>query len=442
MSHPTCCCSVSLNRCDRCDLLVGLEGFHLVAAARREYGLMLDIESCDRRAGCPGCGVIAQGHGRVVVEVIDAPWAGVPVRIRWFKCRWICRETTCQIATFSEQNHSMCAPRARLGVRAIRWAIRQLRFEGATILGLARQLGTTWNTVWSHIKPCLQAASDDPARFTGIRVLGVDEHVWHHQDRRHRGPRELTGIVDLTCGEEHPTARLLDLVPGRSGTVYKNWLEERGEDFRSGIQIATLDPFQGYKNAIDDQLQDATSVLDAFHIVKLAGDALDEVRRRVQQDTTGHRGRKGDPLYQIRNLLRASRDRLTKRQQERLREAFTADEAHISVEVAYHCAQQVRDVFHQATPAQGRRLAAHLIERLPTCPIPEIARLGRTLRKWKDAFLAYFDTGGASNGPTEAINGIIELGRRTARGYRNPTNYKLRMLLIAGGLDASTHTQL
>ena len=59
------------------------------------------------------------------------------------------------------------------------------------------------------------------------------------------GPRELTGIVDLTRGEEHPTARLLDLVPGRSGTVYKNWLEERGEDFRAGVQIATLDPFQG-----------------------------------------------------------------------------------------------------------------------------------------------------------------------------------------------------
>ena len=224
--------------------------------------------------------------------------------------------------------------------------------------------------------------------------------------------------------------------------MHENWLAERGEDFRSGIQIATLDPFQGYKNAIDDQLQDATSVLDAFHIVKLAGDALDEVRRRVQQDTTGHRGRKGDPLYQIRNLLRASRHRLTPRQQERLREAFTAEEAHISVEVAYHCAQQVRDVFHQDTPAQGRRLAAHLIQRLPACPIPEIARLGRTLRKWKGAFLAYFDTGGASNGPTEAINGIIELGRRTARGYRNPTNYRLRMLLIAGGLDASAHTQL
>ena len=94
-------------------------------------------------------------------------------------------------------------------------------------------------------------------------------------------------------------------------------------------------PSRDSKNAIDDQLQDATSVLDAFHIVKLAGDALDEVRRRVQQETLGHRGRKGDPLYQIRLLLRASRDRLTKRQKERLREAFVADEAHISVEVAY-----------------------------------------------------------------------------------------------------------
>ena len=60
---------------------------------------------------------------------------------------------------------------------------------------------------------------------------------------------------------------------------------------------------------------------------------------------------------------------------------------------------QVREVFHQDTPAHGRHLAAHLIESLPSCPIPEIARLGRTLRKWKDAFLAYFDTGGANNAP-------------------------------------------
>ena len=48
-----------------------------------------------------------------------------------------------------------------------------------------------------------------------------------------------------TRGKDHPTARLLDLVPGGSGTVHENWLAERGEDFRVGVRIATLDPFQG-----------------------------------------------------------------------------------------------------------------------------------------------------------------------------------------------------
>ena len=67
--------------------------------------------------------MIAQGHGRLVVEMIDAPWAGVPVRIRWHKRCWICREHACQIATFIEQNHSVCALRACLGARAIHWAI-------------------------------------------------------------------------------------------------------------------------------------------------------------------------------------------------------------------------------------------------------------------------------------------------------------------------------
>ena len=77
---------------------------------------------------------------------------------------------------------------------------------------------------------------------------------------------------------------------------------------------------------------------------------------------------------------------------------------HTSVSTSPTFTGQVREVFHQATPVQGQRLATHLIEHLPTWPIPEITRLGRTLRKWKDAFLAYLDTGGASNGPTEAIN--------------------------------------
>ena len=99
-------------------------------------------------------------------------------------------------------------------------------------------------------------------------------------------------------------------------------------------------------------------------------------------------------------------------------------------------------MFHQLTAAQGRRLAERLIDSLPSSPIPEIARLGKPLRRWKTAFLAYFDTDGASTGGTEVINGIIELGRRIVRGFRDFEHYRLRMLLIARGLDVSPHTQL
>ena len=243
-------------------------------------------------------------------------------------------------------------------------------------------------------------------------------------------------MVDLTKDVHGKVrARLLDLVPGRSGTVYADWLTERGETFRTRVKVATLDPFHGYKNAIDDQLQDAVAVLDAFHVVKLGTQAVDDVRRRVQQDTTGHRGRKGDPLYRIRNILRAGAEHLTDRQRTRLAEAIAADERHDEVDLAYQCAQRLRSVYHQSDRRAARRVAEQIVVDFPTCPIPEIARLGRTLKQWKAAFLSYFDTGGASNGGTEAINGLIELHRRIARGFRNRANYRLRMLLIAGGLN-------
>ena len=137
MSHPTCCCSVSLDRCDRCDLLVGLVGFHLTSVTRTPDTLVLDVESCNQLAGCPGCGVIAQGHGRVVVEVIDAPWAGVPARIRWHKRRWICREHTCETVTFLERSDKVCAPINTQGKPRARtkpdaggvWVFRTVCFE-------------------------------------------------------------------------------------------------------------------------------------------------------------------------------------------------------------------------------------------------------------------------------------------------------------------------
>ena len=191
-----------------------------------------------------------------------------------------------------------------------------------------------------------------------------------------------------------------------------DWLTARSQAFRAGVQVATLDPFHGYKNAIDEELEDATAVLDAFHVVKLGTQAVDEVRRRVQQQIHGHRGRKGDPLYGIRNILHARTENLTDRQQARLTTAFAADPRHEEVSLAWQCAQKLRSVYHADTTTEGQGIAQQIIDTFPTCPIPEIARLGKTLKRWAQAFLAYFTTGRASNGGTEAINGVIEKTRR------------------------------
>ncbi|MCV2489192.1 transposase [Geodermatophilus sp. YIM 151500] len=99
--------------------------------------------------------------------------------------------------------------------------------------------------------------------------------------------------------------------------------------------------------------------------------------------------------------------------------------------------QQLRSAYRHERTAEGRTIAEKVIDSFPTCPVHEIAHLGRTLQQRREAFLAYFDTGRASNGGTEAVNGLIELHRRIARGFRNRDNYRLRMLLIAGGLTSS-----
>lgn len=451
MSEPTACADARrhdpASYCSNCDLLVGLDGLRVADVTRDADagGLTVVVESPKAPAGCGRCGVVAHSNGRREVTLVDAPCFDRPTRLVWRKRTWRCAEPSCPTGVFTEQRPQVAAPRALLTVRACWWAVGQLRREHASVAGIARQLGTTWNTVWSSIRPLLEQMDADPSRFDDVARLGVDEHIWHHVSTRPeadggRGPKELTGMVDLTPAPDGtPRARLLDLVPGRSGAAYGDWLKARGQSFRDGVQVATLDPFHGYKNAIDDNLDDAVAVLDAFHVVKLGTQAVDEIRRRVQQDTLGHRGRKNDPLYGIRNVLRCGQENLTDRQRARLARAFTAREEHVEVEVAWQAAQQLRAAYKAAELPEGRKTAERILASFPACPIPEINRLGKTLLRWKDAFLSYFTTGRANNGGTEAINGLIELHRRIARGFRNRENYRLRMLLIGGGL---THPHL
>ncbi|WP_277619389.1 transposase [Kocuria rosea] len=108
----------------------------------------------------------------------------------------------------------------------------------------------------------------------------------------------------------------------------------------------------------------------------------------------------------------------------RLDAKLEAGDPHLEVTFAWHGYQKLRAVYH-VRPERGRRLVAEIVNTFPSCPILEIVCLGRALRRWRSAILAYFDTTGASNGTMEAINGVIETMRRVARDSRSFHIYRL-----------------
>lgn len=417
--------------CARADALFDVADMHLLAVVRESGRFVITVETGADATGCPRCGVVAVGHGRRVHRAADAPCFGVAVVVVWLKRIWRCTESTCAVSTFSER-HELIESRAALTRRAVGWATDALAHDDTTVSALARHLGVDWHTLWNAVKVEATRRTAAPARMDGVRTLGVDEHIW--RPSHHGSDRAITAMVDLTRDEQgRLRARLLDVVPGRSGSAYAGWLREQAAEFVAGIEHAALDPFRGYANAISDELPDAIAVLDAFHVVKLGTQVVDEVRRRVQQETLGHRGLKDDPLYRIRGLLRHGIENLSPRQQIRLTTGLTLGDPNGEVDLAWQCYQQLRAAYRAKLPAEGRRIAQKIIDTWRSCPIPEVARLGRTLRAWRQQVLAYFSTQGVSNGGTEAINLLIEKTRRLAHGFRNFNNYRLRILLVADG---------
>ena len=207
-----------------------------------------------------------------------------------------------------------------------------------------------------------------------------------------------------------------------------------------------MDGFTGFKTATAEELPDAVAVMDPFHVVRLAGDALDRCRRRVQQDLHGHRGRAGDPLYRARRTLHTGADLLTDKQTRAARARCSPIDEHVEVEATWGIYQRMIAAYREPDRTRGRELMASADRRrsAPASPPPltELITLGRTLKQRAADVLAYFDRPGTSNGPTEAINGRLEHLRGSALGFRNLTNYIARCLLEAGGFRPRLHPRL
>jgi transposase len=392
----------------------------------------------DGQRRCPGCGTDGIYRDTVIRNVTDVPVVGHPLRLRVRVPRYRCVNTACEREVFAHNTSALARPGWSTTRRCARYICHRLMIDRATVAAVARELGLSWDTVNTIAMDATQMiVANDTGRLDGVRVIGVDEHRWSHV-RRPDTDGYVTVIIDLTpVLDGTGRARLLDLVPGRSAAALSSWLSEQSQAFRDQVQVVAMDGFGGYKTAATDQLPDATAVMDPFHVVALAGAKLDLCRQRIQQQTCGHRGRSGDPLYRVRRTLRTRYPLLNARQKARLEAVFT-DDAHLAVELCWSFYQRLIAAYQHPDRRRGKNMMTTIINTLrhgvPDA-LEELAQLGRTLWRRRTDVLAYFDHH-ASNGPTEAINGRLEALRRNALGFRNLTHYRLRSLLHCGNLAA------
>jgi transposase len=410
-----------------CELLVGLPEVNVLGVID-ELGdpLVVVVETRVDIPVCEKCGARAELKDRDPVDHVDLASFGRAARLRWVKRRWRCCDAECSVGSWTETNDELAVPDRSVTTRAARWMCRQVGEHGRTVDEVARDLSCDWHTVNDTVVEWGEALlAADTGRIEQVMGLGLDETLFNRTGRW-RTQAWCTSIVDVGRGQ------LLDIVPGRSAAGPAAWLADRPTEWLGAISFGVLDLSGPYRAAFDTMLPDAHQVADPFHLVKLANQRVDEVRRRVQNDTLGHRGRKDDPLYRARRLLTKADERLDDRGRTRLLGLLDAGDPRGEVRMAWHSKEVVRSIYE----LNDHGLAVEFVERLAvdlqdeSCP-PEINRLGRTIARWATQ-ITNWHRSGLSNGPTEAINNLIKRIKRIGFGFRRFRNYRIRALLYAG----------
>lgn len=414
---------------------VTVTGQHL-----NQHQAALECRVVDRDNFCRQCGGQARIRGSLIRKVTHVPLGWRPTQLHLRLRRYRCDDCAC---VWQQNTTSIVAPEAKLSHAAALWALKSVVIDRLSIARVADNLGVSWHIANDAVLDTgRRLLIEDPNRLTGVRVLGVDEHVWRHT---RWGNRYVTVVIDLTpVADGIGPARLLDMVPGRSKQTFINWLTAQTTAFRKGVEIVAMDGFTGYKTAAAETLPDAITVMDPFHVVALAGTALDKCRQRLQQATLGRRGKTGDPLYGIRKTLRTGQEYVTEKQQTKL-DAVFGNPAHDPVQQTWNVYQQIIAAYRHPNRNQAKHDLMAVIDSISTGipnELKELQTLGRTMKRRADDILAYFDHARTSNGPTEAINGRIEHLRGTALGFRNLLNYITRALLDTGGFRTKIHSFL
>jgi transposase len=355
--------------------LLGLGGFEVLAAEVVGGEWQLIVQTTATVVGCVGCGVRAGLHGRRTVRVRDLPIGGRPVVLLWRKRIWRCHEPACGVRTWTERVAAI-GPRAVLTQRARAEACRRVGKDAHAVAAVARDLGVGWATVMRAVGDHGTPLVDDAARLEGVVALGLDETSFLKATRL-TPTRWVTGLVDLERG------RLLDLVADRTRAAVDGWLHARPRDWLAQIATVALDPWRGYASALTAPLGHATVVVDHFHAIRLANTVVDQVRRRTQQATLGHRGRKRDPLYRIRKLLLIAAEQLTQRGWARLRAGLAAGDPTGEVAAAWQGKELLRAVYAAVGLPAARAALDRFYRWADGVQVPELSRLARTVRAWE-----------------------------------------------------------
>ena len=411
------------------EALLGLDGFRVLAVHEMTDELVVAIETTATVAWCVVCGVRAQVHDRMLVEVRDLACFGRPARLVWRKRRWRCREDACTARTWTERSEHFDAQRVitrRAGVEAC----RQVGELARPVSKVADEFGVCWSTVMNAVVEHGTPLVDDPDRVGRVRQLGIDETSFLKATRTH-AIVYATGLVDL---QRHV---VIDMVKGNSAADLRRWTANADPHWLANVKVVATDLTESFRAGLSPHLEHARRVADPFHVVRVANRCLDNVRRRVQNETLGHRGRKHDPLYRIRKLLLSGAERLDEPGADRMLLGLRVGDPNDELLGAWLAKESVRDVYLATSWRDARTLLDKTIVGCLADEVPEIVSLGKTLKSWRREILAHHSTG-ASNGPTEGLNLCVKKVKRCGHGFRSFEHYRLRVLLHTGGVTWPT----
>ena len=404
---------------------MGLKDVRVVRYERRGPHVSLMVEQTPGVVHCPACHRVAQVKERPVVHYIDLPVYGTPMSLAWRKHRMRCVEPGCAKKSWVLEDHRIAAKHCLLTTRAAKWATVQVG-GGRTVSEVADELACDWHTVNDAVTTygaALLAA--DRKRLNKTSAIGLDETSFLKSGEYGR-TSFVTTVADV---ENH---QIIDILPTRKYIDVAGWIDQQPVAWKERIRFGALDMSATYAAVYTVTLPKAHQVVDPFHLIALANRCLDAVRRRVQTEQTGHRGRRDDPLYRARRVLLMGEEKLDAEATARLASLLELGDPNAEVAIAYRIKERLRDFYRTGNPDEARRILEDLKDHcLKRAMPPEVRKLGRTIRTWFDKICNYH-LAKVTNGPTESLNNLIKRIKRIGFGFRNFENYRIRALLYAG----------